>query len=212
MFKTLFRLARPRPLLLVSPVRSINIEALKENKKWTFGGALSLIAAGVIYYYKEVKPALKEATQDVKDVAVALKLIPEEVIPPRLKEAKVTCSDAGEDFIERPALKAQIEEVMDVTTASYTVVYGAKGMGKSEIVEHSAIGKSAVVVLHVNNASSVEQLMASLMKKLTINGDIYLDFSTLKNVMKECRHEKDGVKGFTPVIIFEVERDVDINW
>ena len=50
--------------------------------------------------------------------------------------------------------------------------------------------------------------MASLIKKLTINGDIYLDFSTLKNVMKECRQEKDGVKGFTPVIIFEVERDV----
>lgn len=204
MFRKFFRVARPRPFV-ATPLRLFNSEVPKDNKeKWTIYSLLGVAVAGVVYFYKDAKPALKEAKQDVKDVAVALKLIPEEVIPPKLKEAKITSSVAGDTFVDRPALKLKIEEAMSENVDYYLVVYGAKGMGKSELVQHTAIGKPSIVKLYVSNSSTKEQLISALMQELTLDG-ITLNMSKLQSVLTKCKED-----GFTPVIIFEVERDTDI--
>ena len=47
------------------------------------------------------------------------------------------------------------------------IVYGAKGVGKSEVVDHTAIGKRAVLKVPVTTIGTRDDLVALLMETLT---------------------------------------------
>ncbi len=48
--------------------------------------------------------------------------------------------------------------------------------------------------------------MAALMKKLTIEGDLQIDIDVLKKGLMACK-----AKGFTPVIIYEIEGEREVQ-
>ena len=72
--------------------------------------------------------------------------------------------------------------------------------GKSEVVDHSAIGKHAVVKLKVTTIGTRDEIVTLLMAKLT-GKKVSLEIEKLNDVLKQC---KDS--GFVPTIIFDVER------
>ncbi len=52
----------------------------------------------------------------------------------RLEKARVTSSAAEEEHISRPDVEPKINKFLDSKSASYCVVYGARGEEKSEVV------------------------------------------------------------------------------
>ena len=105
----------------------------------------------------------KEFTKDISE------LLPES-IPPALEKARVTSSHSEAKYVSRPGLEAKINRFFDTNSTSYCVVYGAKGVGKSEIVDHTAIGKRAVVKVSVTTIGTRDDLVALIME--TVAGKI----------------------------------------
>ena len=96
----------------------------------------------------------------------ANELLPES-IPPALEKARVTTSHAKANYVSRPNVKAQINDFLDSDSIGYCVIYGAKGVGKSEVVDHTAIGRRAVVKVPVTTVGTQEDLVALIMETLT---------------------------------------------
>ena len=152
--------------------------------------SLGVIGVSLLRAY----PQFKEVKRDVGE------LLPES-IPPALDKARVTTSASEAEYVSRPGLEAQINTFLDSSkNVSYCVVYGAKGVGKSEVVDHSAIGKRAVLKVPVTTIGTRDDLVALIMSKLT-GKKISLDIDKLIEVLKKCK-----VGGFIPTIIFDVER------
>ncbi len=80
----------------------------------------------------------------------------------------------------------------------YFLVYGAKGAGKSELVERCATGKSGVVKLTVTTASTKADVISELLAKIVGVKDLAADMDLLVAAIQKCDH--------TPTIIMEVER------
>ena len=137
--------------------------------------------------------ASKEVVKDVSD------LFPES-IPPALEKARVTSSAAEAEYVCRPDVEAKINNYLDSKSTSYCVIYGAKGVGKSEVVNHTAIGRRAVVKVTVTSVGNQDDLVALIMLKLT-GKKISLDIDLLVDIFKKCK-----ANGFIPTIIFDVER------
>ncbi len=140
MLRSFLRVARPRPLVATTARLFVSADAIGGYVV----GTLGLLYGGVTHYQK-----LQKLKKDMKDIAVDLKIIPEEIIPQKLKEAKVTSSEAGKNYIDRPSIQRKIEYAFDNDVKGYFVVYGAKGMGKSEIVEHTAINLLSLSSLYL---------------------------------------------------------------
>ena len=135
----------------------------------------------------------KEFTKDISE------LLPES-IPPALEKARVTSSHSEAKYVSRPGLEAKINRFFDTNSTSYCVVYGAKGVGKSEVVDRTAIGKRAVVKVPVTTIGTRDDLVALIME--TVAGKkTYLKIDKLIEVLKKCKTD-----GFVPTIIFDVER------
>jgi hypothetical protein len=123
-----------------------------------------------------------------------------ESIPPALEKARVTSSAAEAEYVSRPDVEAKINGYLDSKTTSYCVIYGAKGVGKSEVVNHTVIGRRAVVKVTVTSVGNQDDLVALIMSKLT-GKKISLDIDLLVDIFKQCK-----ANGFIPTIIFDVER------
>jgi len=195
MFRRIFpkltnHLKRSTPLLRL-PKKLFSTE-LKAGDSTTFKEASvylgSSLLTGLAFY-----AVWKEFTKDVSE------LLPES-IPPALEKARVTSSHSKAKYVSRPGLEAKINNFLDSNSTSYCVVYGAKGVGKSEVVDHTAIGKRAVVKVPVTTIGTRDDLVALIMSKLT-GKKISLDIDKLIDVLKKCKTD-----GFVPTIIFDVER------
>ena len=138
-------------------------------------------------------PQLKEVKRDVGDLFL-------ESIPPALEKARVTSSASEAKYVSRPDVEAKISNFLDSDCTKYCVVYGAKGVGKSEVVDHTAIGRRSVVKVPVTTIGTREELVALIMSKLT-GKKISLDIDKLIEILKKCKTD-----GFIPTIIFDVER------
>ena len=113
----------------------------------------------------------------------------------------MTTSHAKAKYVSRPDVEAKIDNYFNSNNNSgYCIIYGAKGVGKSEVVDHTAIGKRAVVKVPVTTVGTREDLVALVMKKLT-GKKISLDIDMLIEVLIKC-----NISGFVPTIIFDVER------
>lgn len=109
------------------------------------------------------------------------KTIPEEIIPQKLKDARVTLTSINDSFVHRPETAAKLDFAMNTDMHGYWIVYGPMGMGKSELVEHTVKDKSAVVMLTVCKVDSKEELIGLLMKELGVEDDLKLDLKKLQN-------------------------------
>ena len=73
-------------------------------------------------------------------------------------------------FVERPLLLQQIIDIMNrkKNNEKYFVLYGAKGVGKSTIVERAAKGRKGVIMLRITSAHSREDVIGELAETLNL--------------------------------------------
>ncbi len=155
-------------------------EILSKKAPWIIS-AISIGAAAITAY-----PQFKEATKDAMNL-----------LPAAIDQAKVTKS-ASKNYVERPGLVSLIQRAL--TTApygGYWVVYGPKGVGKSEAVDHTAINQRGVVKLLVTSANSKDDIIRSLTRKLLGTASADFDVEMLISAIEKCK--------VVPTIIFDVE-------
>lgn len=105
------------------------------------------------------------------------------------------------DFVPRPKIEEQINKAFTNESRrgdGYTIVYGPKGVGKSELVDHVAIGKKGVVKVKVSSANNKSEVIQSIAKRL-LGGATHTDLDI--DIFIEAVRKSD----ITPTIIFDVE-------
>ncbi len=115
-------------------------------------------------------------------------------------------SSISGDFTNRPKIEEQIRSVLTnehLRAHSYTIVYGPNGIGKTELVDHTAIGLKGVVKILVSSATTREEIIQSLSVQLLRQGVPNLPIYALIQAVKNC--------GIIPTIIFDVERVISKN-
>ena len=130
-----------------------------------------------------------------------------ELLPSKIKDSEVTTVKydglmARNLFVERPLLLQQIIDIMNRKKGNgkYFVLYGAKGVGKSTIVERAAKSRKGVMILRVTTAHSREDVMEELAKTLNLTEKLKtIDYIIALNKVTLS----DGI---LPTIIIEVER------
>ena len=111
--------------------------------------SLGAMGAGVAYGTTFLLSHFSEAGND----AFAM-------LPVKIDESKILES-ASKNYVTRTDLESRVNIDMFLL-GRYCVVYGANGAGKSEIVDHVAIGKKAVVKLMVTSAHTKDHIMKIL--------------------------------------------------
>ena len=145
---------------------------------------------------------LKEISQDT-GLGVAIS----DLLPSKIKGSEVRTPQYDgliEDrlFVERPLLLHQIIDIMDrkKKNGKYFVLYGAKGVGKSTIVERAAKGRKGVIMLRITTAHSRDDVMGELAQNLNLaEKPKTIDFI-------EALNKGTSSDGILPTIIIEVER------
>jgi hypothetical protein len=156
-------------------------EILSKKAPWIIS-AISIGVAAITAY-----PQFKEATKD------AMKLL-----PGKIERSKVTKS-ASKNYVERPGLVSLIKRVLNAAPiGGYWVVYGPKGVGKSEAVDHTAINQRGVVKLLVTSANSKDDIIRDLTEKLLGTASADFDVEMLISAIEKSK--------VVPTIIFDVER------
>jgi hypothetical protein len=159
------------------------------------------ITAGITFLLTSYAP-LKEISKDTGlDVAMS------DLLPSKIKDSEVTTVKYDgliEDrlFVERPLLLQQIIDIMDrkKNNEKYFVLYGAKGVGKSTIVERAAKGRKGVIMLRVTTAHSREDVMGELAETLNLAEKP----KTMDYITALKKGKLSG--GILPTIIIEIER------
>jgi hypothetical protein len=120
-------------------------------------------------------------------------------IPEALEKSSVILSLSDSKYISRPDIESKISRFLDSPNTKYCIVYGVSGVGKSEVVDHTVIGRRAVVKVSVYDFRSRDDLVASVISRLT-EEEISLTVDNLIEAMKKCK-----ANGVVPTIIFDVE-------
>lgn len=123
-----------------------------------------------------------------------------------IKNAEITHS-ISDHFVHRPKIEGIINEALTYTflkNGRYTIVYGPKGIGKTELIDHMTIGKKGVVKVKVSSANTKNGIIQSMTKKLVVviipsELDVDLFITAAKK------------SGIIPTIIFDIERAVSID-
>ena len=148
---------------------------------------------GLLSDYSSVKEAGKDALSSVEKLSFAI------------RNAEIKHSRSAR-FVSRPKIEVQIERALTYTCLDndhYTIVYGPNGVGKSELVDHTAIGKKGVIKVEIYSASTRSEIILAVTKKLLGETAIQSDFDVDKFIeaIQKC--------GTIPTIIFDVERDLE---
>jgi len=154
-------------------------------------GALVCLAA-LIPIYAFLKDLRNDAGSFIEKLSFAI------------KNAEITPSTSTQ-FVSRPKIEAKLNEAFTYTSlggGSYTIVYGPKGIGKTELVDHVASGKKGVIKVTVSSANTKEGIIQTTSKKLLGIPTTHSEFDTdiFVSAVKKS--------GIIPTIIFEVERAV----
>jgi hypothetical protein len=151
--------------------------------------SLSVICAIMIFFvqnYSQLKN-LKE------DLAASL---------PIQIERSTIFTKASTNYIERKDLETKVNIAFD-SSGLYYIVYGAKGVGKSEVVDHCGVNRSGVIKLMVTSANSKDDIVSLLSKKLLGINDLQLDLDMLQIALMKSN--------VTATVIFDVERGGSIE-
>jgi hypothetical protein len=160
------------------------------SKVTEYGTSVALIAAAVPIY-----TFLKDLKKDAANVVEKLSFA--------IRNAEITHSSSAQ-FVPRPKIEEQIMNALTYSSLKggrYTIVYGPRGIGKTELVDHTAIGKKGVVKVTVSSASSKTGVIQAMAKKL-LGKSTHSDFDI---DMFVAAVQKSGI---IPTIIFDVERSV----
>ncbi len=159
-------------------------------------GAFGFLTALAVAYYPG-----KEMVDDAKQELERLNLIASKLEKAKVSPTKLTLA---RPVIDRPGIETVLQEAMTCKSPEhYYVIYGAKGVGKSTLLEKVALGKEAVIRVQVQSSDRMNEITAKIMKAVTGKKESY-DVAVLSEAfMKYTANSKDGVY---PTIIFDVER------
>jgi hypothetical protein len=124
------------------------------------------------------------------------------IFPWTLKLAEVKSKLSDKQYVKRPEIEEVVEEAISTKTPKhYYIMYGAKGVGKSTLVEKVAEGKQAVIKIKITSVDKIDRITALIMKKVTGLSQS-LDQDTLVDALGKFSKSS----GVVPTIIFDVER------
>ena len=106
-------------------------------------------------------------------------------------------SSSSATYIDRKGLEEAVHLILQKKDFGYTVVYGPKGTGKTEVVEHCAEGLSGVVKLIVTSANTKDDLVSDILEQLADIEESNLKVQQLLRAVQRCEYK--------PTIIFDVE-------
>ncbi len=118
-----------------------------------------------------------------------------------LSNAKVTSPISNLSYVARPVIEGILNMTMTVRKPSYSIVFGAKGVGKSTMVLHVAEGKPAVVRVPIRSVDDMNSITAKFMFDVTGRRE-----SVDMTEMKEAIADYTAHTQIMPTIIFDVER------
>ena len=150
-------------------------------------GSICTCGGFVVANYSTLKEANKDGMSLVKKLSFAI------------QNSTITHSRSS-DFIARPKMKEKIDLALTYESLKgdcYTIVYGPKGIGKTELVDHTAIGMKGVVKMRISSTNSKDEVIQSLTKKLLGESNSNFDVDLFIEAIKKC--------GIIPTIIFDVE-------
>jgi hypothetical protein len=104
-------------------------------------------------------------------------------------------------FVKRPLLENLVNRILKATPdGTYTVVYGAKGVGKSMLLDNMVSGQRGVVKLIVTSVKNKDEIVALLLLELLGENASQGWFTASKMVdaVRKCK--------VVPTFIFDVER------
>ena len=166
-------------------IRPFNFKNLYQN-------GITIIPLLVSIYYDFVKEFSKATMTTVGKLTFAI------------EKAEIT-SSRSKNFIPRPNIAQKIYDALTYESLEddcYTIVYGPKGIGKTELVDHTAIGRKGVVKVKVSSANKKEEVVQSITKKLIGDTNIHdWNIESLIEAVKKC--------AIIPTIIFDIERGDD---
>mmetsp|Transcript_7354 Transcript_7354/g.7758 ORF Transcript_7354/g.7758 Transcript_7354/m.7758 type:complete len:513 (-) Transcript_7354:141-1679(-) len=149
-------------------------------------------------------------------------------IPRTISYSRITDSTAGNNYVERKDLEDQLERAFTrIPDGRYSIVYGNKGVGKTELVTHVAIYdknktpsiydkfisysnfifnpkyayRYGVVRIEVTSIQNIEAVFSDLLSKLHVRF-LFLNVTELVSQIEKV-YNRSGVY---PTIIFDVER------
>ena len=130
-----------------------------------------------------------------------------DLLPSKIKDSEVSTPQydwlmAKNLYVERPLLLQRIIDIMNRKKGNgkYFVLYGAKGVGKSTIVERAAKGRKGVIMLRISTAHSRADVMGELAETLNL-----AEKPKTIDYIKALEKAKSS-DGTLPTIIIEVER------
>jgi AAA+ ATPase superfamily predicted ATPase len=191
-----------------------------EGNPWRTISAVTFVLGSLATMMLGYNPG-KEAVKDTKAVAIKL-LGPLALVPLRLEDCTVESKIADTKFVKRPAIEEVIREaVYSSKPTFYHIVYGAKGVGKSSLVERVAAGRKGVVQIYVGSADKIETITADFMEKVTGQAVTFkieplraalIEYTENMKTKAQVKAMNTGDGGsqvegdFIPTIIFDVDR------
>uniref|UniRef100_A0A7S0SRD8 ATPase AAA-type core domain-containing protein n=1 Tax=Chromulina nebulosa TaxID=96789 RepID=A0A7S0SRD8_9STRA len=122
----------------------------------------------------------------------------QEILLKSLQSNKITSSLSKENYVRRQDVEASVNLA---TNVKYMVVYGPKGAGKSELVEHCAINKNGVIRIVVTSANTKQDIVSQILKNAAVG--IWQKDDTLESTKLIEAVQKSE---FMLTFIFDVER------
>jgi hypothetical protein len=106
----------------------------------------------------------------------------------------------NETFVPRDYLENRVNNALTrrENQKYYHVVFGAKGVGKSAIVDACAKGKRGVIKVVVMDSNTKKDVVDSVLKKLEYPSDTNIDSEMLLKAVQLCK--------LKPIFIFDIER------
>ena len=113
----------------------------------------------------------------------------------------------GEAYTSRPKLESQIKRIIETKHANgtYYVLYGAKGVGKSAVVQAAVQGRQGILQISVSSPSDKQSLLNALAQ---LTGSTHLNPG--RDDFESALHKCFLSDGSLPTIIFEAERWGDV--
>lgn len=115
-------------------------------------------------------------------------------------------------YLKRNAVENQISAILQRTEGDgvYYVIYGAKGVGKTTVVNSAISGHYGVLKIEV----TPDDTYATMIKKLAfVTGTTGIDpsFDAFKNALLESKSTRAGLEGSLPTLIIEVDRSEGVE-
>ena len=174
--------------------------------------AVFLIMNSIIFVHcfiprmsRQAGPSKTSLMFNMKDIADLLAAIPailsknrlNDEFPSKIANSKITKS-TSKKYVHRFELEQKIISIQNITPSGiYWIVYGAKGVGKSESIDHTAIEKEGVIKIIVTSANSRDDIVSALTKKVLGFNTTGLTPELLSETTRKC--------SVIPTIIFDIE-------